>query len=77
MKQQLHLPHKEGQMQLYLEMPLSKHAAKKSASTHSMQSRNVSITFIFTERPNSGNEAAASPSTQGRPNAVVPRDAAK
>ncbi|XP_068759472.1 uncharacterized protein [Montipora capricornis] len=27
------------------------------------------------ERPNSGNEAAASPATQGRPNGVVPRDA--
>lgn len=75
MKQQLHLPHKEGQMELYLEMLVSKHAVKKSASTHSMQSRNVYIDFIFTDRSNSGNQTGAASAIHRRPNAVLPRDA--
>ena len=61
-------------MELSLEMLVSKHAVKKSASTHSMQSRNAYTNFIFTERSNSGNHTGAASATHRRPNTVVPRD---
>lgn len=74
-----HLPQPIGQALVSYEVYItetSTSCCQLSAiiSSYFMQTRYVSITFIFTERSNSENQAARASAIHRRSNAVVPRD---